>query len=353
MLRRDFLKISGATFLGSLALPAREVLAQSEQIFASCVAFPNGQFGAVLLNEQGKLISKIDLPARGHDIALSAQKDKLIVFARRPGTFAILFDVNGKILGEISSIEGRHFYGHGAFSADGRLFYATENDFEAARGVIGIYDLTANPIKRIGEFDAGGVGPHDLLLDPKSSHLIIANGGIETHPDFARAKLNLATMRANIAWLNPNTGELMARYFAPDQLQKLSLRHMALGHNGNVWIAGQYQRDGELAESLLAKASPENGLQFIMMPEDDLAALRNYIGSVAASADGEHIAITSPKGGCAYILDGNGNIIDRRKETDICGVDYGRNTFQFSSGLGHFGDQTLDDLRFDNHLVAL
>jgi hypothetical protein len=353
MLRRDFLKISGATFLSGLALPAQEVLAQSEQIFASCVAFPNGQFGAVLLNERGKLISKIDLPARGHDIALSTQKDKLIVFARRPGTFAILFDVNGKILGEISSIEGRHFYGHGAFSADGRLFYATENDFEAARGVIGIYDLTATPIKRIGEFDAGGVGPHDLLLDPKPGHLIIANGGIETHPDFARSKLNLATMRANIAWLNPNTGELVARYFAPDQLQKLSLRHMALGQKGDVWIAGQYQRDGELAESLLAKASPENGLQFIMMPDEDLAALRNYIGSVATSIDGEHVAITSPKGGCAYILDGNGNIIDRRKEADICGVDYGRNAFQFSSGLGHFGDQKLDDLRFDNHLVAL
>ncbi len=130
--RRTFLKASGAGFLTSLALPAQEILAQSEQIFASCVAFANGQFGAVLLNEQGTLISKIDLPARGHDVAFSTQKDKLIVFARRPGTFAILFDLNGKILGEISTVEGRHFYGHGAFSVDGRLFYATENDFENA-----------------------------------------------------------------------------------------------------------------------------------------------------------------------------------------------------------------------------
>ncbi|AVX03695.1 hypothetical protein MXMO3_01164 [Maritalea myrionectae] len=353
MLRRDFLKISGASFLTSLALPAQEVLAQSEQIFASCVAFPNGQFGAVLLNERGKLISKIDLPARGHDIALSAQKDKLIVFARRPGTFAILFGKNGKVLGEISSIEGRHFYGHGAFSADDRLFYATENDFKNARGVIGIYDLTAQPIKRVGEFDAGGVGPHDLLLDPHSGHLIIANGGIETHPDFARAKLNLASMRANIAWINPSTGDLLARHDAPDQLQKLSLRHMALGGNGEVWIAGQYQNKSELPESLLAKASPDNGLDFILMPEDDLSALRNYIGSVATSGDGEQVAITSPKGGCAYILDRHGNIIDRRKQDDICGVDYGRDRFQFSSGLGAFGDRTLDDLRFDNHLIAL
>lgn len=353
MLRRDFLKISGASFLTSLILPAQEILAQSEQVFASCVALPNGKFGAVLLNERGTLISKIDLPARGHDIALSRQKDKLIVFARRPGTFAILFDVNGKVLGEISSIVGRHFYGHGAFSADGRLFYATENDFENARGVIGIYDLTTNPIQRIGEFSAGGVGPHDLLLDPHSGFLIIANGGIETHPDFARAKLNLATMRANICWLDPSNGDLVARYDAPDHLQKLSLRHMALGGNGDVWIAGQYQRQGELAQSLLAKANPEDGLEFIQMPEDDLAALRNYVGSVAASADGEQIAITSPKGGCAYILDQQGTIIDRRKQADICGVDFGRNAFKFSSGLGTFGDQQLNDLRFDNHLIAL
>lgn len=353
MLRRDFLKISGAGFLTSLALPAQDILAQSEQVFASCVAFPDGKFGAVLLNEQGTLISQIDLPARGHDIAISPQKDKLIVFARRPGTFAILFDINGKILGEITSIEGRHFYGHGAFSADGRLFYATENDFENARGVIGIYDLTASPIKRIGEFDAGGVGPHDLLLDSKSGHLIIANGGIETHPDFERAKLNLATMRANIAWLDPKTGDIVARYDAPDQLQKLSLRHMALGSDGEIWIAGQYQNKSELATSLLAKASPDQGLQFITMPEDDLATLRNYVGSVATSADNEHVAITSPKGGCALILDRNGNIVERRKQADICGVDFGRNAFQFSSGLGTFGDQQLDELRFDNHLIAL
>lgn len=353
MQRRDFLKIAGASFLSSLTLPAQEVFAHSEQIFASCVAFPNGKFGAVVLNEQGKLISKIDLPARGHDIALSAQKDKLIVFARRPGTFAILFDTNGKILGEITSIEGRHFYGHGAFSADGRLFYATENDFEAARGVIGIYDLTVSPIQRVGEFDAGGVGPHDLLLEPNSGHLIIANGGIETHPDFVRAKLNLATMRANIAWLNPTNGDMIARHDTPDHLQKLSLRHMALGKKGHVWIAGQYQREGQMAESLLAKASPENGLEFISMPNDDLAAMRNYIGSVAASADGEYVAITSPKGGCAYILDASGNITDRRFEADICGVDHGRRAFQFSSGLGRFGDQKLDNLRFDNHLIAL
>ena len=41
----------------------------------------------------------------------------------------------------IPSIEGRHFFGHGVFSPDGKLLYATENDFEAARGVIGVYDV--------------------------------------------------------------------------------------------------------------------------------------------------------------------------------------------------------------------
>ena len=43
------------------------------------------------------------------------------------------------------------------------MLYATENDFEGARGMIGIYDVTAR-FKRIGEFPSHGLGPHDLAF---------------------------------------------------------------------------------------------------------------------------------------------------------------------------------------------
>ncbi|WP_374729235.1 DUF1513 domain-containing protein [Roseitalea porphyridii] len=47
---------------------------------------------------------------------------------------------------------------------------------------------------RIGEFDTLGTGPHDMALMPDVRMLVIANGGIETRPDYPRAKRNVPTM---------------------------------------------------------------------------------------------------------------------------------------------------------------
>src|SRR3546814_6108125 len=58
---------------------------------------------------------------------------------------------------------GRHFYGHGVFSPDGRWLYACENDYDNARGCIGIYDATAG-YRREAELEAYAIGPHEMVL---------------------------------------------------------------------------------------------------------------------------------------------------------------------------------------------
>ncbi len=60
---------------------------------------------------------------------------------RRPGNwFAVIDSGTGSPLHTIHAAEGRHFYGHGVFSQDGRLLYATENNMASGEGVIGLYD---------------------------------------------------------------------------------------------------------------------------------------------------------------------------------------------------------------------
>src|SRR5207237_5891958 len=116
---------------------------------------------------------------------------RAVVVARRPGTFAVVCDPKGQTAPvTIASVEGRHFFGHGVFAPDGKLLYATENDFERGQGVIGIYDV-AGGYERIGEFPTYGVGPHEMILLPDGKTFAIANGGIETHPDYGRAGLNI------------------------------------------------------------------------------------------------------------------------------------------------------------------
>ena len=90
----------------------------------------------------------------------------------------------------------RHFFGHGVFSADGRLLYSTENDYDGARGMIGVRDVTGG-YKQIGEFPAHGMEPHDIALLSDGRTMVIANGGILTHPG-SEGELNLSDMQSSL-----------------------------------------------------------------------------------------------------------------------------------------------------------
>ena len=109
------------------------------------------------MNVPSELLAKIDEAISHYPVS-----KRSVVFARQPGTFAVVFDHTGRDEPlTIASFSGRHFFGHGVFSTDGALLYATENDFDKARGVIGLFDV-GDGFTRIGEFDTFGTGPHEL-----------------------------------------------------------------------------------------------------------------------------------------------------------------------------------------------
>ncbi|EFG8200240.1 DUF1513 domain-containing protein, partial [Escherichia coli] len=252
--RRDFLRSAGAGFLAALAPMSYARAMETDAVFATAFQKRDGTYGAAIFSEQGKLIYQIDLPERGHDISFDPVSKRSVVFARQPGSFMIVFDHTGmaKPL-TIPSISGRHYYGHGAFSRDGALLYVTENDFENAAGVVGVYDAT-DGFRRTGEFPTYGVGPHELLLLEDGQTLAIANGGIETHPDFGRAELNLATMRPNFVFVDSRSGALIERHELPDTLHQLSIRHMATDEAGGVWFGCQHRGPVSERPLLVGKA---------------------------------------------------------------------------------------------------
>lgn len=354
--RRGFLSVAGAAFAQTLLPRAAEALDKADLVFATAGKARDGAYIAALVSDRGELIAQLQLPARGHDVTTCPVTRRLVIFARRPGTFAIVFDRSGQALNTITSIEGRHFFGHGVFSPDGKLLYATENDFEKARGTIGIYDAT-DGFKRLGEFSAGGVGPHDIVLSGDGTILCIANGGIETHPDFGRTKLNLTTMQPNLCWIERETGTIVARHELPPDLHQLSLRHLAFGADNKVWVGGQYQGAVDTPAPLLASASLDQPLTFASIPQSQTARLAAYIGSVASSVDRKTIIATSPVGDVALRLDtatGSSFLIEA---TNVSGVAYGQKGFTLSTGNGALiGPAATHDnvgFAFDNHLVSL
>ena len=359
--RRAFLKAAGAGFAASLLPQQALALKRSELVFASSVQTANGGYGAVLLGERGDLIASIALPDRGHDITISPQAGRGVVFARQPGTFAVVFDPAGREAPVmLTSVEGRHFFGHGVFSPDGRLLYATESDFEAAQGVIGVYDVT-NGYRRISEFPTYGTGPHEMLLMPDGVTFVVANGGIETHPDFGRAELNLETMDPSVVFIDRRDGRLVGQLRLDAGLHQLSIRHMAVDARGRVWFGCQYKGTPTDSPQLVGYATMDGEISLVELPPGTLADLRNYVGSVAVSADGNTVAVSSPEGDLLVAIDAEGKrpvLVATLRNG--CGLAPDGNGFVATSGEGAMigiagaerEKQTFDFL-FDNHMLRV
>ncbi|MCV0426508.1 MAG: DUF1513 domain-containing protein, partial [Roseibium sp.] len=241
-----------------------------------------------------------------------------------------------------------------------------ENDFEAARGVVGVYDMSGAAAKQIGEIDTQGVGPHDIVLSQDGRMLIVANGGIETHPDKGREKLNLETMEPAVVFLDAETGDLLARHTLDPALHRLSLRHMALDAEGRAWVGGQFEGLSTETPPLVTVVSRDRAPTLLEIPGALASGLQNYIGSVTANASGTVIATSAPRGGQTLFWNAQtGAFIGAKAITDGCGVaPIDETGFLISDGNGALSlvsdpAEPVEVLArppgysWDNHMVAL
>ena len=266
---------------------------------------------AVIFDQHGNILASVPLSARAHGAASHPQTRQACLFARRPGLYMNTFDIHSP--SEQRSIEpvaGRHFYGHGAYSTNGKLLYATENNFETSQGVLGIYD-TEQQYKRITEIATGGIGPHDVIRIPDSPLLVIANGGIRTHPDSGRDKLNIDAMQPSIAIIDARTGDIVGQHFLPDDLHQMSIRHLAYV-DSHVWFASQYEGDQPFVDGLAGVISIDEtlssfkagksqaGLTLIDVPAELQIQAQHYMTSIAVV--GDYVIYTAAKGSVAFTV---------------------------------------------------
>lgn len=371
MQRRLFL----TALAGGLMLPAAtRVLAAAVVDTAPGARYLGARAGGedryflTAFDADGRLAYDVPLPGRGHGIALAPDRSQAVLVARRPGTFLVVFDTaTGAVVQRLESRPDRHFFGHAVFSADGRRLYTTENDFEHGRGVIGVRDV-ADGYRQAGEFPSHGIEPHDLRLCRNDRTLVVANGGIHTHPDFGRAKLNLDTMSSSLVYLEAGTGGLLEEQRLPEEFRLLSLRHLAVTADDRVCVAMQYQGAPEDRPPLLGVHRPgQPAIQLLDIPAEVLVRMRNYCGSVDADVSGQWFAASSPQGGLiTFWSAADGAYRGSAAIADGCGIAAGAHAGEFvlSSGAGGLYrydaaqmaltalDTTgLADARWDNHLL--
>ncbi len=327
--------------------------------FLSAAATPEGTYLLCGIDADLNIVFQRPLPDRGHAAAAHPTRPEAVAFARRPGTFAVVIDcATGRETARLAAPEGRHFYGHGTFSKNGTRLYTTENDYAAGRGRIGVWDAT-DRYQRIDEWDSGGVGPHDIKRLPETDVLVVANGGIDTHPESGRIKLNIPTMRPNLAYVEE--GIIIETAEMAVGAHKNSIRHLAINDAHTVAFGMQWQGEGH-PETLVGLHRRGETIALMDAPADEVRQMQSYVGSVAFAQDGQTIAVTSPRGGRVQIYDAQTRTFTSAKaQTDVCGISSGDDSLFTTTGTGSitaFGrgvvrEVTHSRLFFDNHLIAL
>lgn len=327
--------------------------------YVAAARHPDGTFVLAGLDFGGAECFRVPLPARGHAGAAHPSRAEVVAFARRPGTFALVVDAaGGQVIRNLAPPQGRQFNGHGVFADGGRTLLTVEQMSEGSDGVVGIWDVAGGYV-RIGEFPTHGIGPHDAGLLPDGKTLVIANGGIATDPG-DRTKLNVPDMRPNLAYVSLD-GDLLERVGLDDALHMNSIRHLALRGDGLVGFAMQWEGEPGMAYPLLGLHRRGQTPVLAEAPLADELAMQGYAGSIAFTADGSEIAITSPKGGRLHRFSAEGAFVSASLRDDVCGLAPHPAGLVASDGLGGLivlgpdGPQPLarHDLAWDNHIVAL
>lgn len=197
--------------------------------------------------------------------------------------------------------------------------YVTANRIGDAMGLIQVHDAE-HDYRHVGDHLLDGIGPHEIGLMPDGETLVVALGGIRTHPDSGRAKLNLGDMDPALLLLNRHSGEIRERH-RPSHHQ-LSCRHLDIAPDGSIVAGYQFQGpEWETDHPLIARRAPDGSFSEQALPSPLQSRLAQYTASVAASQVRPSAAISAPRGNKVLVLGrASGELLAQFDIVDAAGV---------------------------------
>lgn len=183
----------------------------------------------------------------------------------------------------------RHFYGHGAFSSDGALLYATEARLDDAfAGVLIVRD--ARSFDELGTIATGGAAPHDCQLVDEGRTLVVTNGGGPFDDDGAKG---------SVTYVDVSSGKILET--VPIEDARFNAGHLATSPEGDLAVVSA-PREGlppgypDLgAVTLRPRGSPPRTLS---EPPAVVARMRGETLSVLLDGPHDVVYATHPLGDC-------------------------------------------------------
>lgn len=353
---------------GCMALPAWAVPTDSAPagtLLSACDDVKGNHYIASM-RPDGTPGFRIPVPLRAHASCVTADRSRAIFFARRPGHLLYVVDLQqGSLIQTLAAAPGRHFYGHGEISPDGQWLFATEQRYDSGEGIIGVYRLT-DPVVRETELLSHAMDPHELRWLSDGETLVIANGGIRTHPSQHREVLNPDTMTPALTYVRARDGALLDSVVPPHH--QMSLHHLAVAANDDVVVGVQYQGAITDEVSLAGRHRLAGEWHWWMADELTQLRMRQYTASVAVDRAGTTALISCPRGNGIAVWDiPTGELVNMLDIADAAGLDRaaGDGTWVGTNGNGERVQIRRDGaiatlkrlqqlpLRWDNHLTVV
>ncbi len=182
----------------------------------------------------------------------------------------------------------RQFYGHGAFSRDGKLLYATESRLDRGfEGALVVRD--AGTLQELGTLPTYGSAPHDCAIIDDGATMVIANGGGVT-----------GRSEASVTYVDLRTEKLLDRVALASP--KFNAGHIALTHSGDLAIVSA-PREGRPHTDLGAVTVRAKGgkVTTATKPSNVVSRMIGETLSVLASASDRTVLATHPLGDCVTV----------------------------------------------------
>jgi len=107
-MRIDRRQVLAGSVMAALALRVGRACGAQGALFVSCRMDAGARHHLTGIDQAGRVRFDLPLPERGHGVAFRPGHDEGVVFAKRPGTFAVAFDpVAGVALRRLDAAAGR------------------------------------------------------------------------------------------------------------------------------------------------------------------------------------------------------------------------------------------------------
>jgi len=250
-------------------------------------------FAVKSLDEPEVLPRRLPLDFLAHGITRSPNEPNLLLMFEKHGPGACALDLeSGAIRHVLETVRGREFYGHGAFSPDGKRLYCTETDVaNGSAGFVAVRD--GKTFEYLGDFVTHGLAPHDCELRDGGRTMVITNGGSADASDASRPC---------VTWVDVDAGTLMRREQIPND--HLNAGHLALTAAGDLVVVSA-PRDGlpETAPGGLCLRAAEGSLRWINEPRKVTDLMVGETLSVAIHEPTRTVGVTSPQGHVVAFFD--------------------------------------------------